>query len=290
MPGSGLPPPGWEDDILSALGAPESHSNVSFLDDWAAAEHGSGTRSWGGQNEGGAYNPFDTTLGANAAAQPWSTGESVGPPFPGTIYNSVGVMDYADWPVGQQATVQTLKQQNMSPLTSALRSGKDSVSELESAEGQTPWGREPSWPSGSKVPTSNIPPISSMKGFGSLPAKQKQLLEEIAAGLMNNNTSHSPPLNDLSPAALAIFNKWYGKFYTSIGGGKDSGAAKPTSLVGTLGDIANYLTGGGLFAPFSNLFKILAWITQPKSWLRIFCGFAGLVFAIGGGVALAGVR
>ncbi len=62
------------------------------------------------------------------------------------------------------------------------------------------------------------------------------------------------------------------------------------SLPGSVAKIADAIANlGSRSGPFASLFHLLSWITSPKSWLRIFCGIAGLVFAAGGVVALAGV-
>jgi hypothetical protein len=127
----GVPPAGWESSLLQQLGDPDTQASEQFFDDWAQAEHGN-TKVWGTNGTGMAYNPFDTTLQEPGAV-------------PG---NSVGVENYVSWAQGESATVSTLEQSNMSPLQQALRSGSSTEAELEQAEGQTPWGHEPSWPSG----------------------------------------------------------------------------------------------------------------------------------------------
>ncbi len=295
--GQGLPPPGWEKELLSRLNAPDVKANEQFFDDWAAEEHGSGASSWGGRNEGGAYNPFDTTLGAADAQQPWYVGEAETGQYPGSIYNtSAGVMSYDDWQIGEDATAATLEQTNMAPILDALQSGQASVSQLESAEGQTPWGKVSSWPSNAKVNTSNTSGISSMPGFSKLPKRQQQLLLEEAKGVESGNTTKLPaalgPGSPLSKAAQAIYEKWYTQYTDALYGKGDAGAVKPGlnlpgvlgQIADALGNIADTLAKGGVDA-----FKILAWLTKPQNWLRIFCGIAGLIFAVGGGVALVGV-
>jgi len=143
---SGYPPPaGWEDSLLQQLGAPSTAANKQFFDDWAVAEHGTGTAGWGGTGPGegaGAYNPFNTTLDEPGA----------------TSGNSVGVKNYPSWQVGEQATVSTLQQSNMAPILQALQDGSATVTELETAEGQTPWGQEPGWPS-------NVAPATGSGGL-----------------------------------------------------------------------------------------------------------------------------
>ena len=62
---SGVPPAGWESSLLQQLGDPDTQASEQFFDDWAVAEHGTGTAGWGGTGPGegaGAYNPFNTTL------------------------------------------------------------------------------------------------------------------------------------------------------------------------------------------------------------------------------------
>ena len=127
----GVPPAGWESSLLQQLGDPDTQASEQFFDDWAQTEHGN-TKVWGTNGTGMAFNPFDTTLDE-----------------PGAISgNSVGVKNYVNWAQGEQATVSTLEQTNMSPLQQALRSGSSTEAELEQAEAQTPWGQESSWASG----------------------------------------------------------------------------------------------------------------------------------------------
>jgi hypothetical protein len=149
---SGYPPPaGWEDSLLQQLGAPSTAANKQFFDDWAVAEHGTGTAGWGGTGPGegaGAYNPFNTTLDEPGA----------------TSGNSVGVKNYPSWQVGEQATVSTLQQSNMAPILQALQDGSATVTELETAEGQTPWGQEPGWPS-NVIPATGSGGLNTSQGW-----------------------------------------------------------------------------------------------------------------------------
>ena len=127
----GVPPAGWESSLLQQLGDPDTQASEQFFDDWAQTEHGN-TKVWGTNGTGMAFNPFDTTLDE-----------------PGAISgNSVGVKNYVNWAQGEQATVSTLEQTNMSPLQQALRSGSSTEAELQQAEAQTPWGQESAWASG----------------------------------------------------------------------------------------------------------------------------------------------
>jgi hypothetical protein len=98
-------PPGWELCILQGVSAPLSQANVADLDEWQAAEGGS-------TNNTAAYNPFNTarTTDVNGAALPATTSAN-------------GVPAFANWLAGCAATVGTLLQPNMWPITAALRTG-----------------------------------------------------------------------------------------------------------------------------------------------------------------------
>lgn len=117
-------PAGWQDAILSDLGAPDTKPNIDFETAWADAEHGD-TDRWGGVDEGGKYNPFDTTLPGPAGT---------------TTYNSAGVENYPSANVGIEETVATLEEAPYAQLVTALRSGTASQSQLETIENATPWG------------------------------------------------------------------------------------------------------------------------------------------------------
>ena len=136
-----LPPAGWEASFLKSVSAPASTNNEQFLDDWYVAEHGSSGYS-GGSN-GGLNNLFDTALpGAGSVSMAYGPAAAV------------GVQEFPNWQVGAKANADTLEQSNMAPLLQALQAGNMSVGQLETAEGQTQWGTEPSWPSNATVPTS----------------------------------------------------------------------------------------------------------------------------------------
>lgn len=122
-------PSGWQPSLLRAIGAPPGDvEDAIFFDNWFDIEHGypSGNPSaeTGGFDQGGKFNPFDTTLGAPGA----------------TNYNAVGVKNYPTAKVGIEATASTLEEPQYAELLRELRSGHASVRQLEEAEDASPWG------------------------------------------------------------------------------------------------------------------------------------------------------
>jgi hypothetical protein len=97
-------PTGWELCVLQGTGAPATTANVGDLDGWQLEEGGS-------TNNTAAYNPFNTgrTTDVTGAALP-------------TVASS-GFPAFANWPAGCAATVATLLQPNMAPITAGLRVG-----------------------------------------------------------------------------------------------------------------------------------------------------------------------
>ena len=104
-PGDTMLPAGWELCVLQELAAPATQANVNNLDEWQAAEGGS-------TNNSAAYNPFNTrrTTDLNNAPLP-------------EVLSSNGFPAFSTWLAGCAATVATLLQPNMWPITAALRAG-----------------------------------------------------------------------------------------------------------------------------------------------------------------------
>jgi hypothetical protein len=128
----GVPPAGWESSLLQQLGDPDTQASEQFFDDWAATEHAGSLKTWGTNGTGMAFNPFSTSLDE-----------------PGAVAgNSVPIWNYPNWTEGEAATVSMIEQTNMSPIQQALHSGTATEADLEQAEGQTPWGHESGWASG----------------------------------------------------------------------------------------------------------------------------------------------
>ena len=98
-------PAGWQLCVLQGLLAPATQANVSDLAAWQDAEGGS-------TNNTAAYNPFNTRRTTNVANQP----------LPNVI-SSNGFPAFANWSAGCAATVATIVQGNMSPITAALQAG-----------------------------------------------------------------------------------------------------------------------------------------------------------------------
>ncbi len=102
----------FANDVLTALGAPQTAENVRAITAWAQAE---GTRA--------ANNPLATTESAPGA----------------TNFNSVGVKNYPTYAEGVQATVATLQNGRYSNILAALANGS-SAQAVAQAIAQSPWG------------------------------------------------------------------------------------------------------------------------------------------------------
>lgn len=147
-------PAGWENALAEDLGAAPSKVLTQFFDEWALVEHGSESGPWGGVNQGGAYNPFDTTL-----------------PEPGaSTYNSIGVKNYVSASQGLSATASTLEEPAYTNLLEKIRSGDSTLASLEEAENATPWG--------TTFPDVGTPPPASSSGSSSssVPAETTSFL------------------------------------------------------------------------------------------------------------------
>lgn len=104
---------GWQQRLLSAIGAPASKSNLTFLDAWARAEGGNAS-----------FNPMNTT-------QPFSGAGN---------YNSVGVKNYPSAAAGIEATKQTLLNGHYNDIVSLMRRGSALPSQMATAVAKSPWG------------------------------------------------------------------------------------------------------------------------------------------------------
>lgn len=101
--------------LLTGIGAPINQHTVGAMVGWMNAEGG----NW---NNSATYNPLNTTLGAPGARP----------------INSAGVKAYGSWGQGLAATLQTLKQPNMSGIVDAFRSSDPQG--IARAIGSSPWG------------------------------------------------------------------------------------------------------------------------------------------------------
>lgn len=106
---------GWERQVLKAIGAPVTASNVFFLARWHAAEQ-SAARN----------NPLNTTI-----AWPGATA------LPG---NSAGVKSYPTPAAGATATARTLLNGNYTGIVAGLRSGRTPPTRLRDLVYASPWG------------------------------------------------------------------------------------------------------------------------------------------------------
>lgn len=119
----------WEKDVLTAIGAPITNENISFLDQWQNAEGGSAT-----------FNPLNTTQ-----------------PEPGASnYNAVGVKNFVSASQGTQATATTLTNGYYPHIFAALKSGNPfaQISDAIRSELNT-WGTGSAWLSGSNTGNPN---------------------------------------------------------------------------------------------------------------------------------------
>jgi hypothetical protein len=99
-------------DLLTAIGAPQTSENVRAIAAWAQAE---GTAA--------AYNPLATTRAAAGT----------------TDFNGVGVKNYATYAEGVQATADTLRNGRYANILAALAQGT-SAEAVARAVAQSPWG------------------------------------------------------------------------------------------------------------------------------------------------------
>lgn len=154
-------------------------------------------------------------------------------------------------------------------LTNPLDNAKMAVAKFDQSEGAGATGLDP-WTGDAFVDAIGGPnngPVSREQAISTL--------EHLGApsSFLSGASSYDPTGSGSSRAELTSDDK---------------------SLPGILSRLVQSILGlgdptSGLFAPFSNLFVILAWITQPLNWLRIFAGVAGLLLGIGGVVAMTGV-
>jgi len=203
-------PAGWEASFLQKIGAPDNPTSEQFLDSWYLAEHGgldSNPQGYSGGSFGGLNNLFDTALPG-----PGSVTMAYGPA------HDAGIQEFPNWQVGEAANASTLEQANMAPLLTALRSGTASLTDLETAEGQTQWagtagGQEPNWPSG-KVPTSG----TIGKGSGGLHTSQGWQNYGIggASWTVSGSSSGSGNGSNTNSTALLTSAPWGGLLGSQI--------------------------------------------------------------------------
>lgn len=209
-------PKGWQQAILRDLRAPVTPANVAFENAWFDEEHGP-SGAMGGYNQGGAYNPFDTTLGS-----PQSGG---GAPKGSTVYNSVGVMNYPSASAGISETVKTLDEPPYRALVAGLRSGSLSLAQLEQLENQSPWGTAFPHPS-------NTPPAVPGSGPGSISATLTSYPGGNLDPLNWGSAVGSAVWSGLGKVLLEIALVGLGGALVVVGGYKAAGKPMPTKLAG----------------------------------------------------------
>jgi hypothetical protein len=107
--------PDWRQQLLKAIKAPVTQSNLAYLNAWNRAEGNSF-----------ANNPFNTTL---------QTGNQIGPA------NEHGVRAYSSPRAGINATARTLRETPYAGIVKALRKGTDPYAAV-TALGSSPWGSD----------------------------------------------------------------------------------------------------------------------------------------------------
>lgn len=107
--------PGWEDDLLKALGAKPSGAAAGFLDEWHSYEESGATN-----------NPLNTT-------EPWPRS---------TVFNTAGVRNYRTRSDGAAATAKTLQNGRYPALLKALDGATlvDDAFILQVAQNLIVWG------------------------------------------------------------------------------------------------------------------------------------------------------
>lgn len=116
-------PTDWATALLSALGMPNTPTNVANIVAWEQQEGG----HW---HNGALYNPLNTTQ--KPATGSSSTFQSVG-------VGSAPIRIYTSWSQGLQATVATLENGMYGGILNALQTGAP-LSSFESAVSSSPWG------------------------------------------------------------------------------------------------------------------------------------------------------
>lgn len=109
---SGVSVSGFSRDVLRAIGAPETASNMQAMSAWVKSE---GTSA--------AFNPLATCRKAPGA----------------TDFNSVGVKNFQSYEQGVQTTVGAIQNGLYQPVITALRRGDDPYAVADAIEA-SPWG------------------------------------------------------------------------------------------------------------------------------------------------------
>ena len=146
--------------MLSAIGAPATAANISFLDAWQAAEGGSAT-----------YNPLNTTQPSAGA----------------TNYNSVGVKNYASAQQGAAATAQTLANGYYPAILAGLQSGNPlSQNSASLASELSTWGTGPGFLSnlGNGGTASSVSPFEQVQGSDGLGSTLNAIGNALTGGAL----------------------------------------------------------------------------------------------------------
>jgi len=253
---SGPLPPDWTVWTLKDMGVPVTPNNIQALVLMSESE-GTATTD---QHPGGydftrgveRYNYINTVL-----------------PMPGSqdclSCSQQSVQDYPNGGVGVQAASKTL--QGWPSVLSVFKSGDQPMSayyDALSTEYST-WGgsldNASSWESAAPAWSASA---AQLKGYNA------------KSSTSGGGGGH---YGDISRALSDVANALLGPLGIGV-----SGSLTPAQGILSLASV-----GANLTNQLQNLFTLLAWITNPLSWLRIFCGFAGLLFAAGGTIAMVGV-
>ena len=181
----------WATQLLTALGAPITDTNINALTTWQSREGG----HW---NNSASYNPLNTTLDMGNSQS----------------MNSVGVKRYNSWDEGIQATVRTLTgasadSRGYSAIVNALRNGA-STQEILSAISNSAWvtgktGQNSyhGFQGGGTPGAPGIPNPNPTAGMGDTVARYGSSAQSSDAKVVNFNVY----LHDVSDAQALIWAK-----------------------------------------------------------------------------------
>lgn len=204
-------PPNWKAGLDKAIGAPPTPALDEFENTWFDVEHGD-TGLTGGFDQGGRYNPFDTTLKVPGS----------------TSYNAAGVQNYPSATVGIEATAATLEEPAYRNLLSEMRSGHASLAQLEDAENASPWGSA----------FSSVPEDMPAPGTGAVPANLDSIKipSQFFGGLAGTNVKVPSPLSSISGGIGTVILEGLfiaiGGALVVAGGYKAAGKPMPAKLAG----------------------------------------------------------
>lgn len=242
---TGLTKIGAATQILRGIGAPVNNKTVGAMVGWFNAEGG----NW---NNSASFNPLNTTLTTPGARS----------------VNSVGVKAYPDWSTGISATVQTLRQSNMSGIVQAFKSSDPQA--VIHAIGSSPWGtsgslaaqtissavgQKYSLPNATSISAAMASPTSTVTT--SAPTTSTDTRGAIVAALMNeankpiSSTGSVPKTDPVGDAAYLVGTGAYttntpAKTTTVSASSATTSAGKRAVQVHDLGSLQGLKVGAGV--------------------------------------------